>query len=62
MIQTLTIQGRHDASHVAAFNILGKMPAFRSLTHVERAKGVLGGTHDSEPAGLRVIRPMTLGF
>jgi hypothetical protein len=33
---------------------LGKCQRFGSLTHVERAKGVLG-THGDVPAGLRVI-------
>lgn len=41
----LSIQGRHDASHghVAAFQ------RFVSLTHIERAKGVLS-THGDVPA------------
>jgi len=40
--ERLYIQGRHDASHVAAFNFTWiKCPSF---THVERAKGVLGYT------------------
>jgi hypothetical protein len=37
---------------------LGKSQRFVSLTHVERAKGVLG-THGDVPAGLRVVRSMT---
>jgi hypothetical protein len=37
---------------------MGKSQRFVSLTHVERAKGVLG-THGDVPAGLRVVRSMT---
>ena len=53
------VYSRHDASHVTAFNLLGgKSQRFVSLTHIERAKGVLG-THGDVPAGLRVVRSMT---
>ena len=40
---------------------LGKSQRFVSLTHVERAKGVLG-THGDVPAGLRVVGSMTHWF
>jgi hypothetical protein len=58
---TCLIQGRHDASHVAAFIYLGKVSVL-FLTHMSNVLRAYWGTHGDVLAGLRVIGSMTHRF